>query len=68
MGLIRSSPDTTISLSSQKFPDVNYLQASICGWQHFMEDFTGQAQITETVSVFYVLDGHGGSDLPELAA
>jgi hypothetical protein len=46
MGLIRSSPDTAITLSSQKFPDVNYLQASLCGWQHFMEDFTGHAQIT----------------------
>lgn len=46
MGLIRSSPDTAITLSSQKFHDLNYLQASVCGWQHFMEDFTRHAPIT----------------------
>lgn len=68
MGIIRSAPETTINLSSQKFADVNYLEASVCGWQHYMEDFTGHAKLSESVSVFFVIDGHGGPDLAELAA
>jgi serine/threonine protein phosphatase PrpC len=33
-----------------------------------MEDYTGFAQINPKVSVFYVIDGHGGPDLAEMAA
>ncbi len=32
-----------------------------------MEDYTGFAQIDDKVSVFFVIDGHGGPDLAELA-
>ena len=68
MGIIRSSPDSSIHLKAEKFSDVNYLQASTCGWQHYMEDYTGQARISDKVSVFYVIDGHGGPDIAEVAA
>jgi serine/threonine protein phosphatase PrpC len=68
MGIIRSSPDSEIHLKSQKFSDVNYLEASVCGWQHYMEDYTGYARISEKVSVFFVIDGHGGPDLAEITA
>ena len=39
----------------------------MCGWQHHMEDCTGYAQINAKLSAFFVIDGHGGPDLAELA-
>lgn len=32
-----------------------------------MEDYTGFAEINHKLSAFYVIDGHGGPDLAELA-
>jgi serine/threonine protein phosphatase PrpC len=68
MGIIRSSPDTAVHLKFQKFSDVNYLEGSVCGWQHYMEDYTGYSKISDKVSAYYVIDGHGGPDLAELTA
>lgn len=68
MGVIRSTPNEEVALSSEKLTDLNYVAASVCGWQHLMEDYTGHARINEEVSVFYVVDGHGGPDLAELTA
>lgn len=33
-----------------------------------MEDYTGYAQIAPNLSVFFVIDGHGGPDLAQIAA
>jgi serine/threonine protein phosphatase PrpC len=32
-----------------------------------MEDYTGYAQIAPKLSVYFVIDGHGGPDLAEIA-
>ena len=32
-----------------------------------MEDFTGFSQINSNLSAFFVIDGHGGPDLAEMA-
>ncbi len=32
-----------------------------------MEDYTGYAQVSPKESVFFVIDGHGGPDLAEIA-
>ena len=68
MGAIRSVPDTQVNIKADKLTDLNYVEASICGWSHAMEDYTGCAQISPSVSIYYVLDGHGGPDLAEMAA
>lgn len=63
MGAIRSQPDTKVNIKAEKFDDLNYVEASVCGWQHMMEDYTGYARINDKFTVYFVLDGHGGSDL-----
>ena len=63
MGVIRSAPVTEITSKKAKFSDLNYVEASVCGWHHYMEDYTGYAQINSSLSLFFVLDGHGGPDL-----
>jgi serine/threonine protein phosphatase PrpC len=68
MGAIRSIPNNEINIHAEKLNEFNYVEASVCGWQHSMEDFTGYAQISEKVSVFFVIDGHGGQDLAHIAA
>lgn len=67
MGIIRSTPDSNINIKSSNLPDLNYIEASACGWQHYMEDYTHFSKINEKVSVFYVIDGHGGPDVAEIA-
>ena len=59
--------DRQVSTNHDNFPDLNYAEASVCGWQHHMEDTTGHAAISNKVSVFYVIDGHGGPDVAEVA-
>ena len=68
MGVIRSVPDRKITTNHDNFHDLYYAEASVCGWQHHMEDYTGHATISNKVSVFYVIDGHAGPDVAELAA
>lgn len=63
MGAIRSIANTEVAISADNFPDLNYVAASVCGWQPSMEDYTGYARINNKVSVFFVIDGHGGPDL-----
>ncbi len=63
MGIIRSAPDCEIHLKSQKYSDVNYLEASVCGWQNNMEDYTGCVKLNEKLTLFFVIDGHGGPDI-----
>lgn len=36
MGAIRSAPDTKINIKAEKLEDLNYVEASVCGWQHIM--------------------------------
>lgn len=66
MGIIRSTPDHEVHMKSEVLEDLNYIEASMCGWQYYMEDYTGFAKINEQVSVYYVIDGHGGPDIAEL--
>jgi serine/threonine protein phosphatase PrpC len=68
MGIIRSAPDCEIRLKSQKYSDVNYLEASVCGWQNSMEDYTGCVKLNEKLTLFYLIDGHGGPDIAEITA
>lgn len=67
MGAIRSIPDQEVRVAAEKRPDLNFVEASVCGWQHHMEDFSGSLQLSSNLSAFFVLDGHGGPDLAELA-
>jgi len=36
MGAIRSAPDKKINIKAEKLEDLNYVEASVCGWQHIM--------------------------------
>jgi hypothetical protein len=45
MGVIRSTPQEEVNMQAEKFTDLNCVAASTCGWQHFMEDYTGYAKI-----------------------
>ena len=63
MGAIRSLPDEEVTSKSDRLIELNYVEGSVCGWQHHMEDFTGFVRISANVSAFFVLDGHGGPDL-----
>ena len=68
MGAIRLAPCSEVNSKADKFADLNYVEASVCGWQHHMEDYTGYAHLNSKLSVFFVIDGHGGPDLAEMAA
>lgn len=59
MGVIRSAPDTHINIESQSLDECNYVSASVCGWQYYMEDYFGQVQI-DKITLFFIIDGHGG--------
>lgn len=68
MGAYRSIPDQTKTAEVGESKRLTYAALGMCGWRKFMEDaHIAKPELNETMSLFAVFDGHGGSEVAHFA-
>jgi serine/threonine protein phosphatase PrpC len=64
MGPFLSKPNTKASTQMGRIRNLEYCVCQMQGWRSVMEDFViYEPEISKDVSLFGILDGHGGSEV-----